>query len=155
MLDCTLTDVIVVAWVIYYIGRLLVGNEWPCLLEFLKAIELFLLYIGLRIAFQETKMSAWVLIGSILALGCYEAWIGALQISGIETSRNNLFALTGSFMNPGPYSAYLMIGIVVGLSSLKEIPCQPVIKNIPIMTFSKIITERFPEKTNCLVMFKK
>ena len=39
MLDCTLTDVIVVAWVIYYIGRLWVGNEWPCLLEFLKAIE--------------------------------------------------------------------------------------------------------------------
>ena len=151
MLDCTLTDVIVVAWVIYYIGRLWVGNEWPCLLEFLKAIELFLLYMGLRIAFQETKMSAWVLIGSILALGCYEAWIGALQIYGIETSRNNLFALTGSFMNPGPYSAYLMIGIVVGLSSLKEIPCQPVIKSIPVMTFSKIITERFPEKTNCLV----
>ena len=147
----SISDVIAITWFAYYLGRTWVGNEWSCRIEFLKTTELFLLYAGLRVAFDRTKISAWIIIGSILTLGCYEAWIGALQIYGIETSRNSLYALTGSFMNPGPYSAYLMIGIVVGLSSLKEIPCQPVIKNIPVMTFSKIITERFPEKTNCLV----
>ena len=119
--DCTLTDMIISIWFVYYVGRTWIGNEWPCQMEFLKTAELFLLYVGLRIAFNKTRLSQWVLIGIILVFGCYEAWLGASQMYGNDISRHSLFALTGNFQNPGPYSAYLMIGVVIGLVSLKEV----------------------------------
>ena len=76
----SISDVIAITWFAYYLGRTWVGNEWSCRIEFLKTTELFLLYAGLRVAFDRTKISAWIIIGSILTLGCYEAWIGALQV---------------------------------------------------------------------------
>lgn len=136
--QCTITDVMVVIWFAYYVGRTWIGNEWPCKMEFLKTAEMFLLYVGLRIAFHGTKMSAWVLISSILAFGCYEAWLGVSQMYGDDMSRHNLFALTGNFLNPGPYSAYLMIGVVVGLAAHKEMASNIVI----LPTVPKFIPEK-------------
>lgn len=46
---------------------------------------------------------AWVLI----ALGGIEAIWGLRQIYGFAVSNHSLYALTGSFYNPGPYSGYL------------------------------------------------
>ncbi len=145
--QCTIADVIAIIWFAYYVGRVWIGNEWPCKMEFLKTAELFLLYISLRIAFNGTKMPAWVLIGSILAFGCYEAWLGASQMYGDKISRHGRFALTGNFLNPGPYSAYLMIGVVVGLVTYKGMASNIVIspdmaKFIPekIATYLKTIT---------------
>lgn len=148
----SISDVIAITWFAYYLGRTWVGNEWSCRIESLKTTELFLLYAGLRVAFDRTKISAWIIIGSILTLGCYEAWIGALQIYGIETSHNSLYALTGTFQNPGPYSAYLMIGIVVGLSTLKDMSNRLVVKDIPNALFMKKIPEKFHGKVKMLFM---
>ncbi len=157
--QCTITDVIAVIWFAYYVGRTWIGNEWPCKMEFLKTAEMFLLYVGLRIAFHGTKMSAWVLIGSILAFGCYEAWIGVSQMYGNDMSRHYLFALTGNFLNPGPYSAYLMIGVVVGLAAHKEMASNIVIlptvpKFIPekIAIFLKTITWKHLIITSVAIM---
>ena len=128
---CTLTDTIAVVWFIYYVGRTWMGNEWPCRMEFLRTVQLFLMYVSLRVALQGNKMPAWVLIGCILVFGCYEAWLGISQMYGDKISRHYLFALTGNFLNPGPYSAYLMIGVVVGLAALKEIQDKAIISAIP------------------------
>lgn len=128
---CTLTDVIVVVWFAYYVGRTWIGNEWPCRMEFLRTVQLFLMYVSLRVALQGTKMPAWVLICCILAFGCYEAWLGISQMYVDENSRHNLYALTGNFLNPGPYSAYLMIGVVVGLVALKEMPNKAIVSAMP------------------------
>lgn len=128
---CTLTDIIAVVWLIYYVGRTWIGNEWPCRMEFLRTIQLFLMYVSLRIALQGTKMSEWVLISCILIFGCYEAWLGISQMYIYETSRHRLYALTGNFQNPGPYSAYLMVGVVVGLVALKETPVKAIISATP------------------------
>ena len=128
---CTLTDIIAVVWFAYYVGRTWIGSEWPCRMEFLRTAQLFLMYVSLRVALQGTKMPAWVLIGSILVFGCYEAWLGVSQMYGDNHSRHQLFALTGNFLNPGPYSAYLMIGVVVGLAALKEMPDKAIISAMP------------------------
>ena len=128
---CTLTDIIAVVWFVYYVGRTWIGNEWPCRMEFLRTVQLFLMYVSLRVALQGNKMPAWVLIGGILVFGCYEAWLGISQMYGDKISRHYLFALTGNFLNPGPYSAYLMIGIVVGLAALKEMQDKAIISAIP------------------------
>ncbi len=129
-LHCTLTDVIAVVWFLYYVGRTWIGNEWPCRMEFLRTVQLFLMYVSLRVALQGTKMSAWVLIGCILVCGCYEAYLGISQMYGGD-SHHRFYALTGSFLNPGPYSAYLMIGVVVGLAALKETPVKTIISTMP------------------------
>lgn len=137
-LQVTFTDTLAVGWFLYYIGRAWIGNEWPCQMEFLKTVELFSLYLSLRIVFSGTKLSAWVLIGSILIFGCYEAGLGASQLFGDGTSRHYLYSISGNFLNPGPYSAYLMIGVIIGLVSIKEIPNQTVISAIPKFVPTKI-----------------
>ena len=128
---CTLTDIIAVVWCAYYVGRAWIGNEWPCRMEFLRTVQLFLMYVSLRVALQGTKIPVWVLIGCILAFGSYEAWLGISQLYGDKISRHYIYALTGNFLNPGPYSAYLMIGVVVGLVTLKEMPDKAIIPAMP------------------------
>jgi tetratricopeptide (TPR) repeat protein len=45
----------------------------------------------------------------IVFTGLVEAVWGLLQLYGFETSQHNLFKLTGSFFNPGPYAGYLAV----------------------------------------------
>ncbi len=142
----TSTDAIAVTWFAYYVGRSWIGNEWPCRMEFLKTAELFLLYAALRVAFDRTKISAWVLIAYILAFGCYEAYLGVSQMYGDERSRHNLFALTGNFLNPGPYSAYLMIGVVVGLVALKDMSNRAIITRMPNVVCLNNLKDKVPAK---------
>lgn len=130
-LHFTFADVIVSMWFLYYVGRAWIGNEWPCQMEFLKTTELWMLYVALRVSFNDTKISAWVLIGVILAFGSYEAYLGVSQMYGNNQSRHLLYALTGNFLNPGPYSAYLMIGVVVGLVALKEVSDKAIVTAVP------------------------
>ena len=44
---------------------------------------------------------------ALIALGGIEAAWGMRQIYGLAVSNHSLYALTGSFYNPGPYSGYL------------------------------------------------
>ncbi len=141
---CTLTDIIAVVWFAYYVCRTWIGNEWPCRMEFIRTVQLFLMYVSLRVALQGTKMPAWVLIGCILVFGCYEAWLGITQMYGNEISRHKLYALTGNFLNPGPYSAYLMIGVVIGLAALKDMSDKSIIVKIPNVRFPDYFKDKIP-----------
>ena len=49
----------------------------------------------------------------------YETGLGFSQILH-GSSRHYLYLLTGTFQNPGPYSAFLMLGAVIGLTWLQE-----------------------------------
>lgn len=149
--DYTYTDVLLCVWFAYYVGRAWIGNEWPCQMEFLKVAELFLLYMGLRVAFHGTNMSVWVLIGSILVFGCYEAYLGFSQMYGNDISRHSSFALTGNFLNPGPYSAYLMIGVVVGLVALRDMSNETIVARLPNALFLNNIKDKAPVKVICYI----
>ena len=46
---------------------------------------------------------------SLIILGCVEAVWGLRQLYGFASSNHVLYALTGSFFNPGPYSGYLAL----------------------------------------------
>lgn len=46
-------------------------------------------------------------VWSLILIGGCEAIYGLRQIYGYASSNHSLFALTGSFFNPGPYSGYL------------------------------------------------
>ena len=51
-------------------------------------------------------------------------------------------------MNPGPYSAYLMIGVVIGLTALKDMSNKAVITIIPYVTLFDKIKKRIPATFN-------
>ncbi len=48
-----------------------------------------------------------VIIWLLILAGTMEAVWGLLQVYGYEPSNHSLYALTGSFYNPGPYSGFL------------------------------------------------
>ncbi|ADV43358.1 O-antigen ligase family protein [Bacteroides helcogenes] len=52
---------------------------------------------------------------SLMILGGVEAILGIRQLYGFAASNHSLFALTGSFFNPGPYSGYLAMALPVCL----------------------------------------
>lgn len=52
---------------------------------------------------------------SLMVWGAIEAFIGLRQLYGFESSRHSLYALTGSFFNPGPYSGYLAMVLPISL----------------------------------------
>ena len=54
---------------------------------------------------------SWVLV----VLGGSEAILGLRQLYGFATSGHSMYALTGSFFNPGPYSGYLVMILPVCL----------------------------------------
>lgn len=55
------------------------------------------------------------LLGFLILGGAVEAVWGLLQIYGYEPSGHSLYALTGSFYNPGPYSGFLAMCLPAAL----------------------------------------
>ena len=116
----SLLDMFVIAWYVYYLCRTWAGNEFPCATQFLKETELFTLYFSLRAIFCNISIPPVFIIVLLVISGCYEAVLGLWQIVTGE-SRHTLYLFTGSFLNPGPYSAYLLIALVAGLLAKDEI----------------------------------
>ena len=63
-----------------------------------------------------TQIISWLLI----AAGALEAVWGLLQVYGYEPSNHSLYALTGSFYNPGPYSGFLAMCLPLALHEWLE-----------------------------------
>ena len=59
-------------------------------------------------------MSASVLVWGGLFWSCVEAFIGLSQLWH-GYGRHCRFVMTGNFLNPGPYAASLMMGIVIAM----------------------------------------
>lgn len=114
------TDMLVAVWMMYVVGRVWMGGEYACGTEFLKMMEMGVLYVALRGVFAWSILLSVFLIGGLLLCGVYEAGLGMWQlVSG--TSRHSLYLMTGSFQNPGPYSAYLMMTAVTGWGWAQEL----------------------------------
>ena len=56
-----------------------------------------------------------VIVWSLILAGTVEAVWGLLQVYGYEPSNHSLYALTGSFYNPGPYSGFLAMCLPLAL----------------------------------------
>ena len=61
-----------------------------------------------------------VIVWSLIAAGAVEAVWGLLQVYGYEPSNHSLYALTGSFYNPGPYSGFLAMCLPLALHEWLE-----------------------------------
>ena len=61
-----------------------------------------------------------VIIWLLILAGTVEAVWGLLQVYGYELSNHSLYALTGSFYNPGPYSGFLAMCLPLALHEWLE-----------------------------------
>ena len=72
----------------------------------------------MRMLTASGKRIGGIIVLSLILFSLIEALIGYSQLlSG--TSRHHLYPATGSFLNPGPYSAYLAMGLVLLLAVRK------------------------------------
>ena len=70
---------------------------------------------------MRTGIVVQIVIVCLIMIGGYEAILGFRQLYGFSVSNHSLYALTGSFYNPGPYMGYLAMvlpvcvyGVLVG-----------------------------------------
>lgn len=104
-------DCIVVCWYVYAMCRLWFDATYPAAGFAIRASLMCMLYVAMRILLSGSRLSGNIIIILLIVFSIVEACLGYSQIfSG--TSRHHLYPVTGSFLNPGPYSAYLAMGIV-------------------------------------------
>ena len=61
-----------------------------------------------------------IIVWGLIVFGSLEAVCGLLQVYGYEPSNHSLYALTGSFYNPGPYSGFLAMCLPLALHEWLE-----------------------------------
>ena len=116
----TWIDTLAGIWMAYWLLRVWVGAEYPCGTAFMQWAWMCLLYVLLRMVFTGCRQwMPYVLAMLILMGGAIESVWGFVQMLN-GSSRHGMFLLTGSFLNPGPYSAYPMMGAVIGMVLLSS-----------------------------------
>lgn len=113
------SDVFVLLWLVYYCCRVWFWTDNPCATDAIKGVMMFAFYFALRLFFSHYVLADKLLILFLLLFCGYEALSGMMQLMG-GNSNHLLFMITGTFYNPGPYSACLALGVVIILSMLNS-----------------------------------
>jgi len=118
-LDFGLTDVLVLVLYGYFIIRYYSDATYPAEPMAIHATLAISLYFSLRLLFTGNHINGNVVALLLLLFAVYESIYGIAQL--VEgTSRHYLYPVTGSFHNPGPYSACITIGLVIICTYLKN-----------------------------------
>ena len=112
-------DALVLIIYAYFILRCYLDATYPAEGMAIHATYAAALYFALRILFSATGVSADTLALLILAYAAYEAFCGIYQCA-TATSRHPLYLATGTFNNPGPYSASLVMGLSIACAYLND-----------------------------------
>lgn len=115
----SIPDIAISILILYYVARydyeLQLAN-W----KIVFAVLLLILWFAIRILLTNVVVSRIVLFGGIVAIGCWLAVWGLMQLYGYLPSNHILFAITGPFYNPGPYSGYLAMIFPIALGCLLQ-----------------------------------
>ena len=102
-------DAVVVLWFVYVMLRIYVDPIYPNAYFCLRVLQMVALYGGIRLLLSSVQLSERVIVLILLLCGIYEVYLGVEQLIN-GGSRHHIFLLTGSFLNPGPYSVFLGMG---------------------------------------------
>lgn len=116
-----LTDILVLVLYGYFIIRYYTEATYPAEPMAIHATLAILLYFSLRLLFTGNQINGNVVGLLLLLFAIYESIYGLVQL--VEgSSKHYLYLITGSFHNPGPYSACIAIGLVIICIYLKKQP---------------------------------
>jgi tetratricopeptide (TPR) repeat protein len=76
---------------------------------------IFCLYFYFRLILNNFRLTSFVLSLFFMSTGLIEAVLGLTQLYGWTASHHNLFKITGTFFNPGPYSGYVAMIVPMAL----------------------------------------
>lgn len=113
-------DIVIILWYLYCCGRIYFGENIPNGQLLILYTFLTSLYFVLRMLFSCCKVDFEIVSSTLLLAVSFEIIYGAIQIYRGKCN-NVLFSVTGSFLNPGPYAAYIMFGVVMAMCFLKLI----------------------------------
>jgi len=82
---------------------------------------LAVLYVCCRVIFSSNKKSMEILTFLLLLCGIGQVCIGVSQALGFSNSLNTNFSITGTFFNPGPYSAFIATSFTLTAGLLSRI----------------------------------
>ena len=134
----TVQDFVVLALLVYMCCTNKSHGDNVSVILFSRANLLLAGYFLLRLLFQSGGLIAQKLVLlAVEAVTCYESFLGLLQITGVVSSNNYLFACTGTFDNPGPMGGFLAIGFCISLAEILLIKRQSGSK--PVSTLDRII----------------
>ncbi|MGN0233730.1 MAG: hypothetical protein ACI4B5_04810 [Bacteroidaceae bacterium] len=110
-------DALLATWLLYVLLRAGSTPDVPCFPVVSRALSLMMLYVGLRMLFSSAGVSVLMVERSFMTFALLEGLfcIGQLLLDG---SRHTGYPFTGTFLNPGPCSAVLFMGVFLGLYSL-------------------------------------
>jgi len=114
-----LLDLIVLIWTLYTVLHIYLYPGFPCATFAIQSFQMVLLYITLRILFSASQIKGNIIAIILIACASYEALFGLLQCTN-GYSRHHLYLMTGTFLNPGPYSAYLTLGVILCCDLLRS-----------------------------------
>lgn len=118
-LRCGLTDIFVLVLYGYFIIRYYADATYPAESMAIHATLAISLYLSLRLLFTGANINGNVVALLLLLFAVYESIYGIVQLAE-GSSRHYLYPVTGSFHNPGPYSACIAIGLVIICTYLKN-----------------------------------
>lgn len=115
----SMIDGIVFGWYLYSMGRFWFEPIYPAFGFAIRTTLMLLIYTSLRVLFSSVRIKGDAIVIMLIFFAVIEMSIGYYQLLyGI--SRHPLYPVTGSFLNPGPYSAYIALGMVLLLSMNKQ-----------------------------------
>lgn len=82
---------------------------------------LFTTVLTIKQGAKSAQVFYFAIISSLILLGGAEAFIGLRQLYGFTYSNHSLYAMTGTFFNPGPYSGYLAMTFPIALDQWLEL----------------------------------
>jgi hypothetical protein len=121
ILKIKLPDIILLSLLIFItVNRYYLQQDYTFSLGYYEFLGLSVIYFIIRTI--EPAMYLYLLI-SIIIGGIIQCIHGNLQLYGYLPSNHNLFNITGSFFNPGPYAGYLIsvLPIAAGIYFNREI----------------------------------
>lgn len=111
-------DVALIIWYLYVMGRAYFNVSYPCATIVLRSTQMMMLYIAFRLLMSSSSIQEGYIVVLILCFAFYEALLGIHQFAD-GYSRHYLYLITGTFLNPGPYSIILAMGLVMSLTWIK------------------------------------
>ena len=99
-------DILFALFILYYIYRYDIDlrlADWKMAMAFLSVVLWYSVRYLSACGICSCTTFSWILISS----GGIQALLGFMQLHGWENSHHDLFSMTGSFLNPGPFSGYL------------------------------------------------
>lgn len=115
----TAADTIMAAWWLYAMTRTYIGNgDAPACQQAIAYTTLAAAYAVVRLLATSPKPSQHTAMTMLmLAATAYELGLGLWQAT-MGTSHHRLYPATGSMFNPGPYSAYVAMGMTLAMGLL-------------------------------------